>query len=297
MDLSYYQNFIAIVDAGTFSAAAEKLLIAQPTLSNQVKTLEFHYGTQLLDRGSRRLKPTPAGEVLYEHAKRICYTQEALEKELENMAPVQRVLRLGMTHASMDRYIERLLFLFHKEHPNVQFELSLHTSGQNAKLLSEGELDVGFIRVSENIHHSLNYLSTVEETLIVYYSPRNSWLHSSGDSIDISALKGIPLSMTIGLREKLIHLCEQSGFSPYCLCASATRDQALAWAKNDLAVTVLFCKSADIPQEGNLLHCKIKSLGFPVTALRSFVTSKDRAPSGTAKMFLEFVREYNENLR
>lgn len=294
LNFEHYRNFTVIVEAGTFSAAAQRLLIAQPTLSNQVKALESEYGAQLLNRGSRRLELTPAGRMLYECAKNICYLEDSVKKDIKSrISGHQGVLRLGLTHAAMDLYIEKLLFAFHDEYPGVQFEVTLNTSGKNVSLLTEDKLDVGFIRVSDHPPTNLDYLSTVEETLVAYYSSENPWIEPSVSSVDIAELKGIPLCLTIGLREKLTKLCQQVGFSPYYLCAAATRNQALVWTAHNLSVTVLFCNSANIPQEGSLHSCRVTSFGSPITALRSFVTCRDLAPSATAKLFLGFVQNYN----
>ena len=64
MNLQYYFNFVTIVEEGSLTAAAKKLRIAQPALSNQVKAMEQKYGTRLFFRGSRRCRqhPVPEGQ-------------------------------------------------------------------------------------------------------------------------------------------------------------------------------------------------------------------------------------------
>ena len=66
MNLQYYFNLVTIVEEGSLTAAAKKLRIAQPALSNQVKAMEQKYGTRLFFRGSRRLELTDAGSILYQ---------------------------------------------------------------------------------------------------------------------------------------------------------------------------------------------------------------------------------------
>lgn len=297
MNFEYYRNFTFIVDCGTFSAASQKLLIAQPALSNQVKALESEYGTQLLHRGSRRLELTASGKILYERAKAICYLENSIKHEIQaSVSGHTGILRLGLTHASVDPYIERLLLAFHDEYPGVQFEIFLNTSAKNIESLNDDKLDVAFIRVTENSPSGLNYLSTVEENLVAYFSKDNPWFAPSPDYIDVAELKGIPLCLTIGLRDKLGMLCQQADFTPYILCAAATRNQALIWSIHNLAITILFCNSTHSLSEHGLLSRKVTSLGSPVTALRSFVTSSNRVPSATASLFLEFVKNYTADL-
>ena len=294
LNLEYYRNFIAIVDNGTFSAAAQKLLIAQPVLSNQIKSLESEYGARLLDRGSRKLGLTTAGSVFYEYAKNICSLENSIKKELHSIAIGHSgILRLGLTHAAVDSYIESLLLMFHAEYPGIRFEITLNTSSKNIDMLLDNKLDIAFIRLSENLPTNLKHLFVVEEVLVAYFSRHTTWFNSVRDSIDIAELKDIPLSFTIGLKNKLNNLCKQSGFTPRCLCGAATRNQALFWTRHNLSVTLLFCNMEQIPQEKNLLSCKVTSLGAPITAQRSFVIYRGQELSTTASLFVDFVQNNN----
>ena len=78
MNIEYYRNFIAIVEAGSISAAAKRVAVAQPALSNQLKTLQKKFGTPLLNlkRGGHTVELTEAGCILYNKAKYICSTED-----------------------------------------------------------------------------------------------------------------------------------------------------------------------------------------------------------------------------
>ena len=79
MTLESYKNFVTIVECGSILAAANKLLIAQPSLSNQLKNIEKNYGTTLIIRGSRSIELTDAGRIFYQKAKQICQLEENLK--------------------------------------------------------------------------------------------------------------------------------------------------------------------------------------------------------------------------
>ena len=82
MNIEYYRNFIAIVEAGSISAAAKRVAVAQPALSNQLKTLQKKFGTPLLNlkRGGHTVELTEAGCILYNKAKYICSTEDNIIK-------------------------------------------------------------------------------------------------------------------------------------------------------------------------------------------------------------------------
>ena len=74
MELDNYRNFLAIIEAGSFTGAADYVHIAQPALSKQLRALENYFGTKLIitTRGSRQILLTEAGRVLYQKAKYMC---------------------------------------------------------------------------------------------------------------------------------------------------------------------------------------------------------------------------------
>ena len=84
MTLESYRNFVAIVESGSILAASNKLLIAQPSLSNQLKNIETYYGAKLLIRNRHRLELTDAGRVFYLRAKEIYQAEEKLQDEIHN---------------------------------------------------------------------------------------------------------------------------------------------------------------------------------------------------------------------
>ena len=87
MNIEYYRNFIAIVEAGSISAAAKRVAVAQPALSNQLKTLQKKFGTPLLNlkRGGHTVELTEAGCILYNKAKYICSTEDNIIKEIQGL--------------------------------------------------------------------------------------------------------------------------------------------------------------------------------------------------------------------
>ncbi len=84
MTLESYRNFVTIVECGSILAAANQLLIAQPSLSNQLKNIEAYYGAKLLIRNRHKLELTDAGRVFYLHAREICQAEEKLHNEIHN---------------------------------------------------------------------------------------------------------------------------------------------------------------------------------------------------------------------
>lgn len=104
MELDNYRNFLAIIEAGSFTGAADYVHIAQPALSKQLRALENYFGTKLIitTRGSRQILLTEAGRVLYQKAKYMCALEDLAKSEIENiMGGVIGTLRFSIANSAV----------------------------------------------------------------------------------------------------------------------------------------------------------------------------------------------------
>src|SRR5690348_17610847 len=88
--LRQLRTFKTVADLASFSLAAQRLKLSQPSVSYQVKELEETLGLPLLDRLGKRVQPTEAGTVLYGYARRMLDTLDEASVELEEMRGIQR---------------------------------------------------------------------------------------------------------------------------------------------------------------------------------------------------------------
>lgn len=124
--MEYYRNFITIVEAGSISAAAKKISIAQPALSNQLKQLQRHYDAKLIEvkRGGHRMELTDAGRVLLRKARLICDEEANASKEISDCrAGFSGTLRFSLSPSMSPWLISRYLTKFNKLYPDVNYEL------------------------------------------------------------------------------------------------------------------------------------------------------------------------------
>ena len=144
--LPYLETFDAVVEKGSFTAAAEALTISKPVVSKQVSQLESYLGVQLLQRTTRRLHLTEAGELFARYAHNI--VAEAREAE-QSVLPLQSeprgTLRIGASESLAMSLLPKALLSFQERFPKVA--LDLRVSGQFVDLVEEG-IDVA-LRVGE----------------------------------------------------------------------------------------------------------------------------------------------------
>ncbi|TQR16589.1 LysR family transcriptional regulator [Psychrobacillus vulpis] len=133
MDLKQLSYFVAIVDHMSFSKAAQKLHISQPSLSNAIKSLENDIGFQILDRNTRNIELTEAGSILYGRAVHLLLEMDIVKKEMDE---VKRIgsgdLQLGMIE-SVKHWIPKVILQYNEEFPDVRIKLTEVLSGNDVK--------------------------------------------------------------------------------------------------------------------------------------------------------------------
>ena len=144
--LPYLETFSAVVEKGSFTAAAEILGKSRPVISKQVSLLEQHLGVQLLNRTTRRLHLTQAGEVFASYAHQIMSDVcEAEQSVLPLQSEPQGRLRILAPESLVISLLPEVLQNFQHKFPKI--ELDIHISGRLVNLVEEG-IDVA-LRVGE----------------------------------------------------------------------------------------------------------------------------------------------------
>lgn len=191
--LDKLEMFIALAREEHFGRAAERLNIAQPTLSSGIKQLEEHLGVQLVHRGSRYGGLTPEGQATLVWAKRICGDARQLRDEM-------RVSRQGLSGEvrlavipTAQTWAGMLCAAFARRHPNVRFTVLSRNSREILQMLEDFEADAG---ISYLDNEALGRVDTVQldaETYIFVCAKS----HELGDRERVSwdELGDVPLAL------------------------------------------------------------------------------------------------------
>lgn len=131
------QTFVAVVEAGSFTAAAERLDTAKSAVSRRVSALEERLGVQLLRRTTRRLNLTDSGRSYYEHGARILADLDEAESAIaQEHGELRGVLRIALPLSFGLRHMCKPIAEFSRQHPHVEFDLDLND--RRVDLLEEG---------------------------------------------------------------------------------------------------------------------------------------------------------------
>ncbi len=217
IELRHLRYFLAVAETLHFSKAAERLGIAQPPLSQQIKRLEQLLGHRLFDRTTRGVKLTLAGQLLAERAR------GTLEKIQDDLVQVRRLgrgeegtLTVGYAGSVMFTELPAAIERYRRRYPKVELRLrELSTAPQIAALLN-GTIDLGFLRdgdPTEGIH-----ITTVLQERYVAVLPRGHALarRRSLRVRDLAAEPFILFARRMGplAFDRTVACCEKNGFRP-----------------------------------------------------------------------------------
>ena len=252
MNIEYYKNFVKIAELGNISLAAKALLIAQPSLSKQIQTLEKDFGTALLKRNARNVELTTAGEIFYHKAKLICEIDNICHDEIHTSVIGNRgKLKIGITISYPDWYIEDLFKDFSDLFPQITYDIREDSSDRLMELLRQGIIEVAFIRTPLHINPMFMSFGGIEENFMAVYHKNNPWLSQDVESISITQLKDVPLSISHGFKERVEQM-----FNPKLFDKIVTPEEAAALIKDGMNVGTSGFTPSGYPKETTLALAK-----------------------------------------
>ncbi|MFA3113213.1 LysR family transcriptional regulator [Acinetobacter pittii] len=248
LTLKQFQYFIKIVEEGSFTAASEKLFIAQSALSRQMKLLEEEIDFQLFDRTDKKVKLTAAGEVFYKKVKDNMHYLNEIIGVSKNIAEGKN-RQIKIAHSSSiimdDRKIQILKEISLTQ--QINFEINTLSSEHQILALLNGEIDIGLIRPP--VLHSLEEITTLK----LYEQPLFAAVYidhpkfKETQSIQIKDLKdeyfvSTPHPKRGGLSYLVSNLCIGAGFWPKAATIQSRKLNQLQLVAANLGISI-------VPQE------------------------------------------------
>src|SRR5262249_54630806 len=147
MELRHLRYFVAVAEELSFRRAAEKLNLAQPPLSAQIKSLETELGVRLLERTTRSVSLTHAGRVFLEEARSVLAASSQAERRAQDAAHgLVGTLRLGVVAPTANAWLAAILRRFRQRFPSVQLSVFDLTTPDQLRRLRENALDAALVR-------------------------------------------------------------------------------------------------------------------------------------------------------
>jgi LysR family hca operon transcriptional activator len=167
MELRHLRYFVAVVEEGSLTIAAERRLhTSQPSLSRQIRDLEYQVGAELLSRSVHGVELTTAGKAFLDHARlALAQVDAAMEAARRAAQPAKKTFAIGFQTGHEMNWLPRAMHVLRDELKNLDITVSSDYSPDLAEALLRGRLDVAFLRVEPTF--DLGYEVVDHEPLIV----------------------------------------------------------------------------------------------------------------------------------
>lgn len=217
MELRHVRYLLAVAEEMSFTRAAERLHVAQPAISVQIRQLEEELGTSLFDRRRRTIRLTPAGEVMVTEGRRLLRAADrAVDLAVKAGAGTVGRLAVGFVPSASNASLPPLLRRFSSSHPEVALELRELSPNALVSELRDGHLDISFLY--------LPFSDPDFEQMVIACEPFVVALPTAHplagrDPVPVAALADEPFVLPArhgmpGLYAKVLGICQDAGFTP-----------------------------------------------------------------------------------
>jgi DNA-binding transcriptional LysR family regulator len=239
MELHQLEYFVAVAEEAGFTRAAERLRVAQPGVSAQIRKLERELGQPLLDRSARAVRLTAAGHAVLPYARAALAAVEGARQAVDELAGLRRGRVAIGTVTSHTVDLAAILADFNARHPAVAITLVEDASERLADAVREGRLDAAIVAFAE-VPEGLSAHVVTDEEIDAAVRPGHEL--AGRDTIPLAELRGHPLICLPrggGIRAILDAACAAAGFAPHVAFEAGSPAVLSQLAARGLGVAIL----------------------------------------------------------
>lgn len=291
MELRHLRYFVAVAEELHFGRAAERLGIAQPPLSQQIKALEQEIGVPLFSRTKRHVELTAAGSVFLNESRKILALSEQAARAAQRAARGEiGQLEVGFVGSAVYGDVSSVFRHMRERYPEISLNLQDLTSEEQVEAMKTYRLDVGLVRPPVVGAESL-VMQVISREPIVVVLPRTHSL-AGRKKIAIEELAKepfvqIPRHVGPGFYDQFIRVCAQAGFSPNVVQEARTTLTIVSLVAGGMGVSLVPASLQNLQRSG-VVYRPIKPPA-PTTDLAVMWRPEDESPA--LQSFLKMVCE------
>lgn len=293
MILQQLITFCRVVETGGFTRAGELMNLSQPAVTRQVAALESDLGTELLDRQGRHLHVTPAGQVVYDYARRIAATVEQCRNEVSALSqPGQGEVTIATVTVVGLFTLPQLLHDFSTLYPRVRYRVWSGRVARVMDLVLDGEAAVGLVTMPVT-HPRLDSVPLFKDPVIVVTSPDHVRGLPQPLSLEqFGQLEMISYEAPSRFRTQVEAALEQVGLYPHVTMEFDSHEAVNTMARMGYGVAMVPRSSvARDLEEGSLVELQVTGLP-PISRTTSMLLRREHPPRRPAEA--EFIRLITE---
>ena len=300
MNIRQLKYFLTIAEEGKITAAANKLNISQPPLSNQLKMLENELGVLLFRRNTRSMELTEEGELLRKHAHRLLREYDGIMEEFENIKNGNHgTLAISSICSATMNFLPEFIKRFQTIHPDIDSQIFEMASDHVADLLENNTAELGILREPFD-HSKYNYLyinnDGTQNTDDIFVAVSTSkWLKSDhlSNQIPFESLKDKPLIIHRCYEKMIRSICDDNCFKPLIVCTNENIVTSLIWAIKGMGIALMPKTSSQLaPNMTGHESLIIREITNPTfQSNTALIWSNNSYVSPTAQKFIEFIKQ------
>lgn len=242
-ELRRLRYFLAVAEERNFTRAAERLHIAQPALSRQVRELERELGVELLSRTTHKVEPTEAGRMLLERGPALLDAADSLWRGVRAFADGRLgSISLGYGMSAGYETAPQLLLAMSEEAPGIEVSARVMSFADIVNGVAAGTLDVGLVRCAPPQQELVLTLLRLERQGVIV--SRDHPLAQGADAVDPADLDGLKLLLHArdhnpGHYDQLMDICARAGAKPEVLVRGLDFDASYTPVASGAAITIV----------------------------------------------------------
>lgn len=302
MEIRHLRYFLAVAEEKNFSRAAEKLNIAQPPLSQQIKHLEAELGVSLIQRDTRPVRLTEAGIFLCEQARHLVNRFDQLMGETQKLGRAEEgSLTIGFVGSATCEILPKVLRRFRAEYSGIDLTLHEMTALEQRDALHNRDISVGFMRPSID-DHAIRTEPLLDEAVILACPSEHPLAQNAtrirqdkdkkDDAVSLKQLNGEPLIFFPRGPEPsfgayLYERCRELGLTPRIVQETGEVNTALSLVAGGIGIALMPESIRAIARAG-VTYLPLKRPA-PSTVINAAYRRDDTSPA--LKAFLAIMRE------
>lgn len=199
MEFRQLESFCAVVRYQSFTKAAEKLYISQPTISTHIRMLEQEFNSRLIIRTSKNIEITPHGKELFACAQKIfTLKNDLIQKWSEEN---KKIIRIGASTIPADYILPEVLPLFCQKYPDIQLHIHQNDSGNTLQSILNGKFTIGMVGM-KSFEKELDFVPFFHDEIVMITPKQEKFLHFAQKAFNQDNLISLLKKETIILREQ-----------------------------------------------------------------------------------------------
>ena len=294
MEFKQLEAFVAVVDYGSFSEAARKLYLTQPTISTHIRSLEEELHTRLIIRTTKKLTITPKGYQLYDSAVRMLDIRNNL---FENFTGSKKqIIDLAASTIPSSYLLPELMAGFGRMYPDVYFHSWQTDSAGAISRVLDGSVDLALTGQNTG-DDSCIFIPFCQDDMVIATPVNDHYLQLKERPVTFSDFLKDPIIIRergSGTKKEMDIFLENAGIEPSSLNVVARMNDLESIKKsivNGLGISILSARSAvDLKKTKQILLFPLEGTAHK----RSFyiVSSKNRILKAHVRQFIQYVKNY-----